>query len=195
VNARYPGLPHSTTSLRIGSFGQQWCDTSLRLRDSGRLNTITFILYFCCMNITLIIRPYVLYAVSAGAGRSTAPCDDGWDSSQLRLSWEQRPYIAVRTFSFFLLCICSPGVRHGWFRPRPVRRMRFLRFLFVVTCLLISDWYRRVRNDWVIDRTMCDGWDYYRFRLPWGLCPYFWCLSVFLLLCFHVGWEDPHGST
>ncbi|EFX70028.1 hypothetical protein DAPPUDRAFT_113102 [Daphnia pulex] len=29
VNARYPGLPHSKTSLRTGSFGQQWCDTSL----------------------------------------------------------------------------------------------------------------------------------------------------------------------
>ncbi|EFX71394.1 hypothetical protein DAPPUDRAFT_111826 [Daphnia pulex] len=70
VNLRYPRLPHSTSSLRTGSFGQQWCDTSLLLRDSGGLSSTTFILYFCFMDFTLILWPYVWYAVSAGAGRS-----------------------------------------------------------------------------------------------------------------------------
>jgi hypothetical protein len=59
VNLWYYGLPHSTISLRIGSFGQQWCDTSRLLRDSGGLSTTTFILYFCYMDISLILWPYV----------------------------------------------------------------------------------------------------------------------------------------
>ncbi|KAI9549941.1 hypothetical protein GHT06_006504 [Daphnia sinensis] len=50
VIASYPGPPHSTSSLRTGPFGQQWCDTSPRPKDSGRLNTPTII----CISVECI---------------------------------------------------------------------------------------------------------------------------------------------
>jgi hypothetical protein len=117
MNVRYPGLPHLTSSLRTGSFGQQWCDTSLLLRDSGGLSSPTFILYFCSMDLTLILWPYVWYAVSAGDRPHHVMTDETFPSFGCR---EASDLIAVWTFPTL--------------HPFPCRQTWFVFTIFTIFC-------------------------------------------------------------